>query len=648
MNRLLIVAALASLAAPIVSGQDPSKTSEPTKHFKQQRPPAAFILGRIVDAVSNQPVAGAKVTLANRGGARGQSTSASVLATDAGYFLFRDVAAGSYTIAAVAPAYLPGGYGQSRLGGPSQPFTIADAERANVTIRLWREASLSGTIADETGDPVAGIAVTLIAPEQLAGAANRVPTSPFRMFSELTDASGAYHFTALLPGEYIVAVPTRMSQLPLGYANADQQALEVLRTSGFAGLTSGVRSLGAMVRVGDVLVQTSEEGTWGGSNALARKLPTTIRADGTVVAYPPTFFPGTSNPSQAATIKLASGDDRRDVNLRLAPIALGRVTGRLNGPAGPMPGMTVHLIPAWAIDSGLERTQELGVTVSLADGTFSFVAVPPGEYVIKSWRLPQSGVLGAEPFPAESTLWARVPITVTEKHLTGVSVQLQTGSFVKGRIVFDGAPQANLAGRLQTVLSVAFEPTWSLAFGARLATRISPAFEFTTQGLPPGRYAPVLPNQFLSAATGWFFESVTRDGRDLMLSPLVIEPATDVTDVVISLSDKRTTVAGTVSDASGRPHTSAAVVIFPADIRTWIEGGLPALAAFSGPASQSGSFSLDVRPGEYFIAAIDEARLADWHREAVIRALAAQATRVKFMRGDNPRQELRVIAIRNP
>ena len=57
---------------------------------------------------------------------------------------------------------------------------------------------------------------------------------------------------------------------------------------------------------------------------------------------------------------------------------------------------------------------------------------------------------------------------------------------------------------------------------------------------------------------------------------------------------------------------------------------------------------LDVRPGEYFVAAIDEARLVDWRREASVRALAAQATRVKFVRGDNPRQDLRVITIRIP
>src|SRR4029450_11115755 len=116
MNRLFAAAALASLAAPLGWAQD-RKTFEPSKHLQQPRAASALILGGVVDAVSNQPVVGAKVTLAGREGARGPGASSSVPAPDSGYFLFREVAAGSYTIAAVAPSYLPGRFGQSRLGG---------------------------------------------------------------------------------------------------------------------------------------------------------------------------------------------------------------------------------------------------------------------------------------------------------------------------------------------------------------------------------------------------------------------------------------------------------------------------------------------------------------------------------------------------
>ncbi|HXT70903.1 MAG TPA: carboxypeptidase-like regulatory domain-containing protein [Vicinamibacterales bacterium] len=638
MSRIALAVASATLVATVVSSQTLSKSGDGEKHVKQQRPPSGLILGRVVDAATNQPVVGAVVSL-GRDGARGAGSSTTVLATDGGYFVFRDVPAGTVTIAATAAGYLPGGLGQRRIGGPNQPTTVGDGARANVSIRLWREATLAGTITDETGDPVAGINVALLSRDALGrapGASRSIGsiTEPYTR----TDASGAYRFTGLVPGDYIVAVPSRLTQLPATFAGADSAALDALRTSGLT-MNSGARGLGTMLRLGDTLVQPS-------GDSLASQLPMTLRADGTVVAYAPTFFAGTSRIDQAERITLASGDDRHSVNLRLTPSVLRQVRGRLTGPAGPIAGMAVHLLPAFASDSVLERTYEAGITVSTGDGSFAFAAVPPGDYVLKAWRLPQALVIGTDATAAEPTLWASVPVTVTERGVADVAVTLKAGSVIRGRLVQEGTAAAAPPARYQTFLSVAFEPPWVLAFGARLATRVTPALEFSTQGLPPGRYAPVLPNQFLAPAAGWYFESATQSGRDLMLSPLVLEPGTDVTDVVITLADRRTTLTGVINDAQGRPHPTGAVVVFPADTRTWIDSGLPPLASFSAAASQTGTFSLDVRPGDYLVSAIDEARLSDWRRDATIRALAAQATRLRIVRGENPRQELRVVAIR--
>jgi hypothetical protein len=324
------------------------------------------------------------------------------------------------------------------------------------------------------------------------------------------------------------------------------------------------------------------------------------------------------------------------------------VSGRLIGPAGPVSGFAVHLIPAFASNSGLERTHETAVTISGADGTFTFVAAPPGEYIVKSWKLPQSLVIGSDPLPADSTLWASQAITVADRSLTNVVVTLKTGSAIRGRVVLDGAAAPLAPGRLQTALSVAFEPPWSLAFGARLSVRVAPSLEFATQGLPAARYFPVLPNQFAPDAAGWFFESATRAGHDLMIDGVELESGNDATDILLTFADRRTTLSGTVLNASGQPHSSAAVVVFPADVRTWTDRGLPPFASFSVAASQSGAFLVDVRPGEYFVAAIDDARLGDWRKAATISALTAQATKVTIVRGENVRGNLRVVPIRTP
>jgi hypothetical protein len=600
MNRWILTAVVAALVVPAVGVLAQQQT--------QPRKPPAFILGRVVDASTNQPIADATVST-GRDPAR--PAQPSVLTTDAGYFLFRDVTPGSYRISAVAPGYLPGGFGQRRPGGASQPFTLAEGERtANLTIRLWREATLSGTLRDESGDPIVAN-VSLLTSAQIAGGPTFRAALSEPQLSARTDATGAFRFTGLLPGAYIVSVPSRMTQLPVLFANPDQPTLDGFRASGLTSLTAGLSSLGPTVRLGDMLVQTSAEGTSGGSNTLTARLPITVRPDGTVLGYAATFFPDAVSPAQAEVIRLASGDDRRGVDLRLRRAALGRVSGTLIGPNGPVSGFAIHLIPAFASNSGLERTHETAVTISGADGAFTFLAAPPGEYILKAWKLPPSLVIGAEALPADSTLWASQPITIADRSLTNVTVTLKTGSSIRGRVVLDGTAAPLAPGRLQTALSVAFEPPWSLAFGARLSVRVSPSLEFATQGLPAARYFPVLPNQFAPDAAGWFFESATRAGRDLMIDGVELEPGSDATDILLTFADRRTTLSGTVLNASGQPHPSAAVVAFPADVRSWIDRGLPPLASFSVAASQSGAFSMDVRPGEYFVAAIDDARLDD-------------------------------------
>src|SRR5262245_16855825 len=124
MNRWIVAAAAAALVAPVVSllARQDQKVVEPAKHFKTQRGPSALVLGRVVDATTNQPIANAVVSL----GVRAQPTSSNVYTTDAGYFVFRDLPAGSYPLTVVASGYLSGGFGQRRPGGPTQPLSLAD------------------------------------------------------------------------------------------------------------------------------------------------------------------------------------------------------------------------------------------------------------------------------------------------------------------------------------------------------------------------------------------------------------------------------------------------------------------------------------------------------------------------------------------
>jgi hypothetical protein len=136
--------AAVALFLPLASiAQHPARPTEQGTAF----------LGRVVDATTGQPIAGEAVTL----------TTTQLIADGAGRFLFRDLAKGRYAIRATAPGYLPSAYGQRRPGGASQSLVLEEAQRVgDVTIRLWKEARLSGTVADEAGDPIVDVTVSLL------------------------------------------------------------------------------------------------------------------------------------------------------------------------------------------------------------------------------------------------------------------------------------------------------------------------------------------------------------------------------------------------------------------------------------------------------------------------------------------------------
>jgi len=621
--------------------QSPAQPARPT----DSRPPVGLIVGRVVDASTNRPIARAIVTLVAPQAATGDvpvNLSAPLPAnvprvyTDAeGRFLFRNLAAGAYTFLASGQGYLDGGYGQRRIGGPTQPFALAENQRVgDVTIRLWKEAGLSGHVTDDTGAPVPDIWVTALPRARLSergpGTVSRTNTTS----GALTDDRGAYRIAGLPPGEYVAVVPSRMIQWPAAWASLDAQALQQVRSTGISGITANATAL----RVGDVALQTSSEGSYGGSNMLAAILPTTIRPDGRLFGYAQTFHPSTTSASGASVIALASGDARTGVDIQVRPMALTRVSGTLVGPTGPLAGAGVHIVPAFAANQMLERTHETAVSTTDAKGAFTFLGIPPGSYVLKAWTLPVVLVIGRDAMPADTTLWSEVSVTVGNTPVTDLTVTLRPGLTLSGRIVFDGtAPQPNPA-QAQSTLSVAFEPIWPLAFTNRLGVRANANGEFTTQGLPRGTYVPVLPNQF--GQRGWYFESATLNGRDLFVEPIVLD-SENISGIEIRFGDRRTELSGTVTDASGKPDQAATVVIFPADSRKWIEHGLSPIAARTTSVSQTGAYALAMRPGEFLAAAVSDDVLANWPNASTIEALARTATRVTIARGQTARVDLK-------
>ena len=637
----LIAAWLATNAQPGTIPRSPLALPQETAR--------GFVLGTVTDAVSGTAIESATVTLSvlapggDPNAPAGTVSSTRRALTDArGRFLFRSLGAGAFVLSATASGYLEGAYGQRAPGSSRHPLVLAENQQiGDVTLRLWKEARLSGSVVDEHGDPLVDVAVTLARRRTVAGRTQWTAPLYSSAFGTRTDDRGAYWFGGLEPGDYVVSVPTRTTAVPAAHTRPDAPALTSLRASGLIAVPVGPNPADAGVRLGDFVVQTSPEGSWGGSNALAKRLPFTIAPDGRISGYSTTFFPSAPTAASAGLISLKAGDARDSVDIEMRPVVMGRVSGTLSGPAGPQPNVAVHLVPDYALNQPLERTHEAAVTTTDAQGAFTFPAVPPGQYVARAWKVPQVTAIGREPLPADPTLWVDLPLMVDETVPAQIALTLHPGAILSGRIEFEGAASRPPLLQLQPMLGACFTPPSVVPLGNNLMpTRITEAGEFTTIGVPPGPYSIAIPNRFSGVLKGWYLESATWEGKNLTHSPLTVG-AQAISGIVIRFSDRPSTLEGTVTDANGNRDADATVIVFPADYRTWIQNGMPVSATRSATATPQGNYSIsDLTPGDYLAAALVIERVENLEPSA-IEAIAGRATAVTVTRGDSKRVDLK-------
>ena len=128
-----------------------------------------LILGRVVDAATGRPIAGASVTAGASGppaiAVTGLAAPAppSSMTNGEGYFLLRDLPKGSYPLSVIAPGYVQGSYGRRQPEGPSRVLVLEQDQRVtDVVIRLWKFGAISGTVVDESGEPGIGVTVQAV------------------------------------------------------------------------------------------------------------------------------------------------------------------------------------------------------------------------------------------------------------------------------------------------------------------------------------------------------------------------------------------------------------------------------------------------------------------------------------------------------
>ncbi len=320
---------------------------------------------------------------------------------------------------------------------------------------------------------------------------------------------------------------------------------------------------------GDYYVVTNARETWESDGPPKETL-----------AFVPTYFPSAPNVAGAQRVKVAAGQDASGTDISLIAGRVVRISGTAHTSQGtPAAGQTVSLGQSLRSPTGFMSMWSMDSSKVGPDGTFSLKNVAPGEYNL-NLRVPAIGDV-----PAES---AALTLSVAGTDIEGVVLTASTGGSMTGRVVFDG----NVA---------APQPATQFRVVARPVNRDGP----NTGGASPdnGRVRPdwgftltaVMGANRIGIATlppGWAVKSIDAQGRDLSDAPAEFSNGEKYEDVVITLTNRFPTLAGTTADRKGAP-IEAMVIVFADDQSKWAEDSRMVRTVRSDKA---GTFKLTALP----------------------------------------------------
>jgi hypothetical protein len=616
-------------------------------------PGSGLLMGTVVDPLTDQPVPGSLVMLGGGITPMGSLISPQfyqetlnsgnrlVLTDGQGRFVFSDLPKGTYTISVSKAGYTNGAYGRRRPLGPPQMLPLAEGERiGDLKVPIWKNATITGTVTDEAGEPVVEGPVEVLMWTLAAGRRN-LAVSAFTK----TDDRGSYRVASLTPGEYVVAVPSTQMSAPESVVDMVRQAQaappgapsDYLRELVSGGGNSAV-ALGrsGAFSIGGLAFQSMSGSRFGGPPGTV-PAPTPA-ADGRIFVYPTQYYAAAMTAAQATAITLRSGEDRGGVDLQLKLVPTSRVSGTVTGPDGPA-SVGLSLVPnsddLWS-DIGLATA----ATVSDAAGRFTFLGVPAGQYVLRVTKVPPAPMRGAAPFSLTGpTLWATLPISVDASDVQDVAVTLRTGFRVSGRLAFDEPAREPTPDVVQRIIA-----TFDSADGRSLASPFigrSPLGadgQFSSAQLPLGRYYLRVNN----LPAGWTLKSAMFEGRDVSDVPLSLDH--DASGVVVTLTDRPCNLNGRVQGLSGARDAGATVLVFPADGAAWIDYGINPRRLRSIRTDKDGAFQAGGLPaGDYLVIAIADEAAVNWQDPRTLQALVRLATPVKLGDGETRSLELRTV-----
>jgi hypothetical protein len=633
-----VIAALLAAAAPS-SAQLPTRDQPATPATAAApRTGTASLAGRVVTADQNAaPMRRAIVTLSSAELGYAQT----VVTDDEGRFEFPRLPAGRFALSAIKPGYLTTTYGAAQPGRSGTLMMVAAGQSiASVVLRMSRGAAIAGVVRDQNGEPVPGVQVGLVRAGVTATngpvAAGLAPASE----TMTTDDRGSYRAFGLAPGTYFVVAGLRS----------------------FAASETELRSNAEV----DAILQELQRGagrvTPGGGLADAAAPPVARAAPASpprasFVTFAPSYHPGTAVRADAAPVVITAGDERTGIDIVLRPVPTAAVEGVVFNPNGPLPALQMSLNMDIAATAGLGNITPSAPTLLVRpgpEGKFKFVGVVPGRYTLLARSTATGGgirfqvggaVRGGGPgpdMPASPVLWAMAEVTINGEDVSGLTLTLEPALQLSGRVIFD-APSMTPppdATKVRVSLSSPATTGATVLNGQLIGQMPIPSVAaradgaFAVVGITPGNYQV----NATSPGPGLWLRSAMLGGTDLLDTPLAVTGGMDLGSVILTFTERRTELSGTLQSTTGQPAPDYFVVVFSTDRAHWRPRARRLVSA--RPATDGRFVIRDLPPGEYFLAALTDVDPDEWQAPAFLEQVVAGAIRITVGEGEKKVQNI--------
>lgn len=547
----------------------------------------AAVSGVVVDD-QNVPVRRAAVTF--DGDVR---ASRIVMTDDKGGFRAANLPAARYTIRATRAGFASGEYGAKRAGRPGAGLTVKDGDVVDgVTLHMARGAVITGRVLDERGRPVVGAGVAVYRSiTRLGGEVEFQLVSSNRIGPVLSDDLGIYRFYGLSADEYVVGVQSfRSGQADSARRLTDAELREVF---------------------GQAAQRTSRA-----INTDARPTPV---GSTPLVNLAPMFYGDTTDALASTRIKVAAGEERAGVDLHLPWQPRATISVVVNGPDATPPTMELEVRPRVAAGGLAQLLVRPGVT----GGRASFANQAPGDYII-----------AARTIGAPTPMWGEAAVTVVDRDVTDVRIELRPALTLSGRLVFQGATPPD-----PSRFMIALPPTTRTGRSGSSGTAVAADGTFVLRDVQP---CVCRLNSIMSGVTGtptWAVTSVMMGDRDVTDLPIEIADGQPLGPITITLTDQPSELAGRIT-VDGKPGADVFVVALPSDERYWVYGTRRIKS--TRPDATGRYVFAGLPPGTYRVAAVTELDQGDLQSPQFLRDLVAASAEATITVGEKKTLDLRL------